>query len=449
MRGRPKKTPTLSQTKMRQLDAMIDDPSTEPRVRARCLMVSASLNGEPNTSVARDHGTSAHTVIKWTRRFIEEGAVGLFDQPRCGRPKLAQSPVALTGDQVDKLKQITRRAKVDQQTALRARIVLACSEGLADTAVAGKLGCTVQTVRKWRERFAQKGFESLADLPRSGAPRTISDRKVEEVITRTLEEKPEDATHWSTRSMAERCGLSHGSVMRIWHAFELKPHRQETFQLSTDPFFVEKVRDVVGLYMSPPENAVVLCVDEKSQIQALERSQPVLPMRPRRSERASHDYYRHGTVSLFAALDILTGEVIGQCESSHTHKEFLKFLRAIEKQVPKDMQIHAVLDNYATHKTPEVKKWLEKHPRWHFHFIPTHSSWLNQVERWFAKITDKKIRRGVFRSVKELTQSIEEYIQANNANPKPFVWTASTELILGKIKKICSELKNPNSNTGH
>jgi transposase len=434
---------------MRQLTAMIDDPTTEARVRTRCLIVRASVEGESNISVAKNHNTSAHTVINWTRRFVQEGAAGLYDQPRSGRPKMGQSTVTLTRDQTDKLKQITRRAKVDQQTALRARIVLACSEGLDDSSVASKLNCTVPTVRKWRERFAEKGLESLADLPRSGAPRTISDRKVEEVITRTLEEQPEDATHWSTRSMAERCGLSHGSVMRIWHAFELKPHRQEKFQLSTDPFFVEKVRDVVGLYMCPPENAIVLCVDEKSQIQALERSQPVLPMRPRRSERASHDYYRHGTVSLFAALDILTGEVIGRCEPNHTHKEFLKFLRAIEKQVPEGLQIHAVLDNYGTHKTPAVKKWLEKHPRWHFHFIPTHSSWLNQVERWFAKITDKKIRRGVFRSVKELTQSIEEYIQANNKAPKPFVWTASTELILGKINKICKKLKDGSSDTGH
>lgn len=449
MRGRPKKTIKLSQTKMRQLDAMIDDPSLEDRIKTRCLIVRASLEGKPNTTVARNHKTSTQTVIKWTQRFTQYGAVGLFDQPRSGRPKRAQSSISLTQDQIDKLRQITRRAKVDQLIALRSRIVLACAEGLADSTVAEQLGCTANTVRKWRERFAQKGFESLADLPRSGAPRTISDRKVEEVITRTLEEKPQDATHWSTRSMAERCGLSHGSVMRIWHAFELKPHRQEKFQLSTDPFFVEKVRDVVGLYMSPPENAVVLCVDEKSQIQALERSQPVLPMRPRRSERASHDYYRHGTVSLFAALDILTGEVIGQCESKHTHKEFLKFLRTIEKQVPKDMQIHAVLDNYATHKTPAVKKWLEKHPRWNFHFIPTHSSWLNQVERWFAKITDKKIRRGVFRSVKELTQTIEEYIEANNRNPKPFTWTASTELILGKINQICNELNDVNSITAH
>jgi transposase len=412
-------------------------------------MVRESLEGKPNTSVAKGHGTSPHTVIKWTKRFIEEGTAGLFDQARSGRPKQAESSLSLSPDQVDKLRQITRRSKVDQQTALRARIVLECSEGMADTTVADKLGCTVPTVRKWRERFARNGMEALADLPRSGAPRTISDRKVEEVITRTLEEKPENATHWSTRSMAERCGLSHGSVMRIWHAFELKPHKQEKFQLSTDPFFVEKVRDVVGLYMSPPENAVVLCVDEKSQIQALERSQPVLPMRPRRSERASHDYYRHGTVSLFAALDVLTGEVIGQCEPKHTHKEFLKFLRTIEKQVPKDMQIHAVLDNYATHKTPAVKKWLEKHPRWHLHFIPTHSSWLNQVERWFAKITDKKIRRGVFRSVKELVRSIEEYIECNNRNPKPFYWTASTELILGKINKICSELNDLSPVTGH
>lgn len=240
--------------------------------------------------------------------------------------------------------------------------------------------------------------------------------------------------------MAEACGISRDSVQRIWHAFGLQPHRTETFRLSTDPFFVQKVRDVVGLYMSPPENALVLCVDEKSQIQALERSQPVLPMKPGKVERRSHDYYRHGTLSLFAALDVASGKVIGQCRSSHTHKDFLAFLRKIERQAPKELDIHMVLDNYATHKTPAVKRWLARRPRWHLHFIPTHSSWLKQIERWFAKITQDSIRRGVFRSVPHLKKTIIQYIDAHNENPAPFAWTADAELILGKVAHLCCEL---------
>jgi putative transposase len=326
-----------------------------------------------------------------------------------------------------------RRPKTAQALAFRARIILACCAGDNDKQVARKLETTRETVGKWRRRFLKDRLAGLSDAYRSGRPRGISDEKVEEVITTTLECTPENATHWSTRSMAQRCGISRDSVQRIWSAFGLKPHRSESFRLSTDPFFIEKVRNVVGLYMSPPENALVFCVDEKSQIQALERSQPVLPMRPGQPERRSHDYYRHGTTSLFAALDVATGKVIGKCYPKHRHQEFLAFLKQIEKEVPEGLAIHLVMDNYATHKTPKVQSWLQKRPHWHLHFIPTHSSWLNQVERWFAKITDQLIRRGVYRSVKDLKRAIDKYIEANNKNPKPFTWTADADLILGKV----------------
>jgi transposase len=280
----------------------------------------------------------------------------------------------------------------------------------------------------------------LFDLPRSGAPRTISDEKVAEVVRLTLETKPKNATHWSTRSMAARCGLSNESIHRIWKTFGLQPHRSDAFQLSTDPEFVEKVRDVVGLYVSPPQNALVLCLDEKSQIQALERSQPIFPLAPNQAERRTSDYFRHGTTSLFAALDIASGEVYARCQKRHRQSEFLIFLRQLEASTPKGLEIHAVLDNYAAHKTAKVRLWIAKHPRWHLHFIPTHSSWLNQVERFFAKITEQRIRRESFRSVQHLEQAILDYIEHHNKSPKPFKWTASAELILGKVENFCNSL---------
>lgn len=332
------------------------------------------------------------------------------------------------------------RRKSAQALAQRARIVLQCADGATNIAVAAAERVTVQTVGKWRQRFITDRMTGLDDRARSGAPRTIGDAKVERVITLTLESKPEHATHWSTRSMAKRCGLTHDAVHRIWKAFALQPHRQETFQLSTDPFFIQKVRDVVGLYMNPPAHALVLCVDEKSQCQALERSQPLLPLAPNRPERQTHDYFRHGTVSLFAALDVKTGKIIGQCQTRHTHRQFLGFLQQIDAATPASLALHLILDNYATHKTPAVRRWLVRYPRFHLHFIPTHSSWLNQVERWFAKITTAAIRRGSFRSVAHLRQTIVDYINANNRDPQPFAWTASADLILGKVAHLCGEL---------
>jgi transposase len=360
---------------------------------------------------------------------------------RTGRPL---KPLQLTEEERAKLETLARRPKTDQRTAQRARIILGCAQGLGRQAVAASAGVTVQTVGTWRERFRLGRLNALGDLPRPGQPRQITDTKVEAVVTRTLETRPKEATHWSTRTMAEASGLTQSAIVRIWRAFGLKPHLQENFKLSTDPFFVEKVRDIVGLYLNPPERtrAVVLCVDEKSQVQALDRSQPVLPMRPGQAERHTHDYYRHGTTSLFAALDVATGKVLGRCHAQHRQQEFVRFLDHIEANVPRGLDIHLVLDNYATHKTPKVAAWLKKRPRYHLHFTPTSSSWLNQVERWFAKITQARIRRGVFKSVDELIDAIDAYIAEHNRDPKPFLWTASADLILGRVERLCKRINN-------
>jgi transposase len=361
-----------------------------------------------------------------------------------GRPK---PELTLTDVERQTLATWASRPKSTQQLAQRARIVLACAEGLDNTAVAGRLGVSTATVGKWRRRFAERRLDGLADEPRPGVPRRVTDEVVEQVVTRTLESKPRNATHWSTRGMAEATGLSQSTVSRIWRAFGLKPHRTGTFKLSNDPYFIEKVRDVVGLYMSPPERAIVLCVDEKSQVQALDRTQPLLPMRPGQAERRTYDYVRNGTTSLFAALNVATGEVIGKCHRRHRHQEFLRFLNEIDARMPKEpgVEVHLILDNYATHKTAAVKRWFLRHPEYHLHFTPTSSSWLNLVERFFAAITEKRIRRGVFRSVAALEQAIREYLEDYNRNPRPFVWTADADTILNRIKAICERT----SDSGH
>lgn len=336
------------------------------------------------------------------------------------------------------LRGLASRRKTAQAMAMRARIVLTCAEGLQSKQVAAKLGVDEATVGKWRRRFAERRLDGLYDEPRSGTPRTVEDARIEAVIVTTLERAPANATHWSSRGMAKASGLSVSTVQRIWRAFGLQPHRIETFKLSTDPDFVAKVRDVVGLYMAPPERAIVLCVDEKSQIQALDRSQPMLPMRPGQPARRSHDYKRHGTTSLFAALDIATGAVIGKCYARHRAREFRKFLDEIEAAVPGDLDVHLVMDNYATHKTPLIRNWLAKRPRWHVHLTPTSASWLNQVERFFALITERKIRRGIHRSVVALRADIVSFIERHNDDPKPFRWTKSADDILRSIERFCA-----------
>jgi transposase len=339
----------------------------------------------------------------------------------------------LTDTEREELTRWTRRSKASQALALRARIVLSCAQGLPNYEVAQRLNVAQATVGKWRERFRTMRLQGLADAPRPGGPRTISDERVEEIVTKTLTTKPKAGTHWSTREMAAATGLSRATIHRIWQTFGLQPHRAETFKLSTDPLFVEKTRDVVGLYMAPPDRAIVLCVDEKSQVQALDRTQPIFPMRPGVPERHSHDYRRHGTTSLFAALDIASGKVIGACHRRHRHQEFLRFLRRIDAEVPKHLDVHLVLDNYATHKHPSVRRWFASHPRFVLHFTPTSASWLNQVERFFAEITRRRIRRGTFTSVAALERAINDYIANHNERSAPFVWTATADTIFGKI----------------
>lgn len=346
-------------------------------------------------------------------------------------------PLILTPEERETLERWTRRPTTAQALAQRAKIVLVSANGKTNTVVSEELGLAKQTVGKWRSRFVERRLDGLLDEPRPGAPRSISDADVERVVALTLETIPVDATHWSTRSMAQRAGLSQSAVSRIWRAFALQPHRTEGFQLSKDPLFIEKVRDIVGLYVDPPEGALVLSVDEKSQIQALDHTAPLLPMRPGQVERRTHDYRRHGTTSLFAALNVQTGAVIGQCQRRHRSVEFRKFLDRIDAAVPAEMDIHIVLDNYATHKTAIIQRWLARRPRYHLHFTPTHGSWLNQVERWFAALTEKQLRRGVHRSTRELEQTIERYLESSNAQPRPFLWTKSADAILASIARFC------------
>jgi transposase len=343
------------------------------------------------------------------------------------------------------LERWTARRKTAQGLALRAQIVLRCSSGGSNNQVARDLRITNTTVGKWRSRFIAHGVAGLLDEPRSGAPRRISDEQVEAVVVRTLESTPRDATHWSVRTMAADTGMSRTAVHRIWQAFGLQPHRSDTFKLSTDPQLIEQVRDIVGLYLNPPERALVLCADEKSQIQALDRTQPILPMRPGQAERRTHDYKRHGTTSLFAALDVATGKVIGELHRRHRSTEFRKFLDRIDAEVPPNLDIHLILDNSSTHKTPLIYRWLLRHPRFHVHFTPTYSSWINQVERWFADLTEKQLRRGSHRSTRALENSIRLYLATHNTDPKPFVWVKSADDIIDSIARFALRT----SGTGH
>jgi transposase len=343
--------------------------------------------------------------------------------------------ITLTDDERSALESWVARRKTSQALALRARIVLAAAAHLTNREIAELEGVSPPTVTKWRNRFAERRLEGLIDEPRPGRPRTVTDQQVEAVIIKTLESEPKDATHWSTRSMARETGVSADAVMRIWHAFGLQPHRQETWKLSKDPQFIEKVHDVCGLYLNPPERAVVLSVDEKSQIQALDRTAPTLPMLPGTPERATHDYKRNGTTSLYAALNIQSGEVIGSLHERHRAVEFLRFLKTIDKNVPAELGVHLVLDNASSHKTPTVRRWLAQHPRFVLHFTPTSSSWINLVERWFSELTTKLLRRGEHRSVRALNADIRNWIDTWNENPRPYVWHKTADEILDSIKR--------------
>jgi transposase len=353
--------------------------------------------------------------------------------------------VVLSEGEREVLERWARRPKSSQALALRCRIVLAAADGMPSVEIARQLGCNKGTVGKWRGRFARRGFDGLHDEPRPGKPRSIGDDRIERVIVKTLEEQPYDATHWSTRSMAQATGMSQSAVSRIWRAFGLKPHQTESFKLSPDPQFIDKVRDIVGLYLNPPEAAVVMCVDEKSQIQALDRSAPILPLMPGVPERRTHDYVRNGTTNLYAALDVASGQVISDMSPRHRAEEFRRFLNLIDAAVPADLDVHVVLDNSSTHKTPSIQRWLVRHPRFTLHFTPTYSSWLNLVERWFAELTTKWIKRSAHRSVRDLVASLRTWIANWNEDPKPYVWHKTADEILDSLANYCQRI----SNSGH
>lgn len=361
---------------------------------------------------------------------------------RTGRPK---KPVEISEEDRNKLRMIALRPKSAQAMALRARIVLSCAQGMSNAEVARKLHVTPPTVGKWRERFRLWGLDGLLDEPRVGAPRKITDQQVEAVVTKTLESMPANSTHWSTRLMAAKTGLSQTAIVRIWRAFGLQPHRVENFKFSKDPQLVEKVRDIGGLYLNPPDRAIVLCVDEKSQVQALNRTQPILPLAPGVPARQSHDYERHGVTSLFAAMDVATGVTISKCYRRHRHQEFIQFLNQIDTDLPTGFDVHLVMDNYGTHKVEKVRRWLARHPRYHVHFTPTSGSWLNLVERLFAEVSQRCVRRGSYTAVRQLEKAMLDYLDKRNRKPKPFVWTADADLILGKIERLGKRI----SDSGH
>ena len=361
-------------------------------------------------------------------------------RPRRRGPKLPE--LALTDEERTTLERWARRRTSGQALALRCRIVLACAEGASNQAVATRLGISRPTVTKWRSRFVARRLEGLADEPRPGAARTITDAQVEQVLVMTLETTPADATHWSTRSLARQVGMSQSAISRIWRAFGLKPHLVDTFKLSTDPQFIDKVRDVVGLYLNPPQAAMVLCVDEKTGVQALDRTAPILPLLPGTPQRQTHDYTRHGTTNLYAALDVASGKVISQMTPRHRAIEFKRFLAHVDRAVPAELELHVICDNSSTHKTPGIQRWLLAHPRVHLHFTPTYSSWLNLVERWFAELTTKWLRRGTHRSVAELERSIQTWIDTWNDDPRPFVWTKTADEILDTIAAYCQRIND-------
>jgi transposase len=418
----------LSEEERAELVRRAGGPGRWRADRARIILACAE--GMSNAGAARALGVAVKSVSKFRRQFAAERLAGLEDAAPVGRRK-----AQLVLDEAERAQLIrwARRAKTAQYLALRAKIVLRCAEGGTNKEAAADLGVDESTVERWRARFIARRLDGLHDEPRPGRPPSILLDQIEDIVVATLETTPGKDTHWSRSSMAARTGLSKSTIGRIWKKFDLKPHLQDSFKLSTDPFFVDKVVDVVGLYHNPPEKAVVLCVDEKSQIQALDRSQPVLPMMPGMPERRTHDYLRHGITSLFAAFNIADGTVISELHRRHRAIEFRKFLARIDKAVPANLDVHLVCDNYATHSTAEVRTWLARHPRFHVHFTPTGSSWMNQVERWFGLLTDKMIRRGVHTSVQALENDIRDWIATWNDNPRPFTWTKTADEILKSL----------------
>ena len=440
--GRPPIPVIVTAKQRKQLQWLAKD--NEQRLAQRAQIVLSCAEGVSNIEIAAQVGMSETSVWNWRRRFVEEGIGGLRNRKRQATPRLKTLRVSPEQRQV--LVRWSRRRRSSAGLAHRSKIVLLAADGVSSTQIATRLSCDVKTVRKWRHRFESHGLAGLCDEYRQGRPRSITDEQVEEVLVKTLEELPADgSTHWSTRSMSKETGHSHMTIARIWRAYGLKPHRFDTFKISTDPNFVDKVHDVVGLYLNPPERALVLCVDEKTGIQALDRTQPAFPILPGSPARATHDYIRNGTVDLFAALDVGTGEVICRTHSRHRALEFGKFLNLIAKNVPEDLDVHVILDNASIHKTPAIKRWLKRHPRFQFHFTPTSSSWLNLVERWFSELTTKKLRRSAHSNNRELVNDILTWAELWNDETKPFVWRKTADEILNSLKRYCDRI----SVTGH
>ena len=430
--SRASKPLELSSEQRAALQALSRSPRKQLADRA-CIVLALSEPGMSHRGVATALNTVVATVRRWRKRFEAGGVHGLTDVPRPGAPKAA---LAVTPGQRAELEGLARRPRTNRHVAFRARIVIACADGLTNVAVAAQLRSSAGTVGRWRKRFVADGVDGLFDEPRPGAPRKISDGDVEDIIEKTLETTPKGRTHWSTRKMAEKAGVSHTTIGRIWRTFGLQPHVVKSFKFSNDPLFVEKVRDIVGLYLNPPDNAAVFSFDEKPQIQALERAQPILPMDFGQPERQTHNYLRHGTLDLFAALEIASGKVIAQTKKRHRAEDFVAFLRVIDGQVEPDLQVHIILDNLSAHKAPKVKRWLARHPRFHFHFTPTYSAWLNLVERFFGLLTQHALKRGSHTSESALKHAILEYVDAHNEEGKPFIWTKTADEILDTVKRF-------------
>jgi len=441
MRNKTNSKLEISFDQKQKLDNLISARSTPNSLVVRAKIIKNLGLGMNNKQTALKLGINRDTVSCWRTRFIKFGITGLGDSIRTGRPLKSMH---ITEEQSLALKSWSNSMSLPANLVQRAKIILHSNDGKSNNEIAASLSITPATVAKWKKRFDNNGMEGLHDEYRPGAPRTYNDEKIAELLKKTIESKPKAETHWSCRSMEVETAISKTTVNRIWNTFCIQPHATKGFKISTDPFFVDKVKDVVGLYLNPPANAVVLAVDEKSQCQALERTQPILPLGLGYAEGVTDNYFRHGTTTLFAALDIATGKVDTVCKKHHRHQEFIQFLNQINKNVPANLDVHVILDNYSTHKHAKVRAWLARNPRFYFHFTPTYSSWLNQVERWFGIITDKAIRRASFRSVKQLVHKINEFVEKYNKNSRPFIWTKSAEEILEKIERLCNRLLRNN-----
>ena len=436
-RGRPKVMVKLTKAERNSLEVLAISPTCGGNIGKRAKLILLSSAGLDNSKIAKRLGFSEQTVAGWRQRYLSQGIGGLQDKPRSGR---SCEELTIPDDDHGTLTGWSNSRSLPQYLVERAKIVLLAAEGRSNPEISSAVGVSSSTVRRWKSSYRQHGIDGLHDEYRPGRPRTYLEEEIAGLLKKTLESKPEGATHWSCRTMAKEAGVSASTVSRVWRLFSIKPHKQEHFKISTDPFFVDKVVDVCGLYLNPPDNALVLCVDEKSQCQALERTQPVLPTGFGYAEGVTENYFRHGVTTLFAALDVATGGVQIACKKRHRHQEFLSFMNQIKKNIPDALDVHVILDNYITHKHGKIRAWITRNPRFKFHFTPTYASWLNQVETWFGIITSKTIRRDSFTSVKELVCKIEKFTETYNRNSKPFAWTATPEEIFAKLGRLCEKI---------